>query len=1102
MSAASSTGLGGKTGRGRQTALAALLTVAAFLVLAAPALAGKVQAGYFAGNGPAFDGSGSADGQLLEPGQADVNDGSGYVYVADTGNNRVQAFKPTAELAEYDSQVAITAPTGLAIDQSTGDVYVANASGVAKFDEDLAPIASGWTAPTATGALAVDPSSGDLLVADTAGNLIRRFDSDGTALGTFAAQRPVDLAANSEGEIFVVTTSGNLTGECGPTSQVVRFSGAGANEGTVGASLVAPGAVAVDPDDDSIVIAAHVNEYVCEQGFTPEIVSFDAGGVQVEAGSLSGSTSEIGAGSGMYAMVPGLAAPGGDSSRIYVVTKSPADHIYGATMVAVLAEVAPQANTMQAFAFEGGSRALLAGRVNPRNQPTDYWFEYGLDTDYGSSVPAGEDGDAGSGTASVLVEQETAGLAAETTYHYRMVAENATGVRFGDDMTFTTTSASAPPVESCDNATFRAQQGASLAAECRAWEKVSPLDKNNLDAGGSEFSPAPVQASPDGNRAVYFADGGFGDSKGASTGNGYLSTREGGWSSTGLIPPIDVTTTFGNFAPFEEFVSTDVSRSLVSSKVSLTADTPDTQPDPWNLYVYDSDTGEYELLTLTDPTDAPLDGMEPPWVATASPDLRRVLFYSYYAYTPDAPSGGAFGSPPNLYEWRSGNPELRLVGHLPGSGTGIRSFLGGQSNNGQNGSAHNAVSEDGSRIYFNAPSDGGGTYLSEDGVPKLVSPTGTFWTATPDGSEALIVKGGTIWRYDATAETFTDLVPDSEPSDGADPGVAGLMGNSEDLSVVYFIADRAITPGVQMEGKAHIYVSDEGEVKPIGVIGDATESDGAGVAGERGSLSQDRGYPFGGNRATTADGSMLVFASAQRLTAYDNHTRSEVYAYDNTVDQLSCLSCRPDGALPAGNAVLSGITTPHGALTSVGLYLNPHNISDDASRIFFHTSDSIVPEDTNGTNDVYVWDGGRASLITSGIGEDREGSFFKSATPSGDDVFFSTRDKLVTTDTDKLGDIYDARVNGGLPAQMAVAAVAPCEGSQCRGASSVALPATSPASREIRGAQNAKPKKNKKQSGKKNKHKKKGKGKQKGKNGKKHNGKKHKRAGHRAERNG
>jgi hypothetical protein len=80
----------------------------------------------------------------------------------------------------------------------------------------------------------------------------------------------------------------------------------------------------------------------------------------------------------------------------------------------------------------------LAGTVNSKGATTSYRFEYGPTTAYGSST---SDSDAGSGLTDVPASASVAGLAPETTYHYRVVASNAGGVVYGADQTFTTAAA-------------------------------------------------------------------------------------------------------------------------------------------------------------------------------------------------------------------------------------------------------------------------------------------------------------------------------------------------------------------------------------------------------------------------------------------------------------------------------------------------------------------------------------------------------------------------------------------------------------------------------------------------------------------------------------
>ena len=82
--------------------------------------------------------------------------------------------------------------------------------------------------------------------------------------------------------------------------------------------------------------------------------------------------------------------------------------------------------------------ATLNGTVDPNGQATSYYFEYGETTAYGSFVPLSQNADAGTGFAPVAVARLVIGLEPETTYHYRIVATNATGTDLGDDKFFLT----------------------------------------------------------------------------------------------------------------------------------------------------------------------------------------------------------------------------------------------------------------------------------------------------------------------------------------------------------------------------------------------------------------------------------------------------------------------------------------------------------------------------------------------------------------------------------------------------------------------------------------------------------------------------------------
>lgn len=107
--------------------------------------------------------------------------------------------------------------------------------------------------------------------------------------------------------------------------------------------------------------------------------------------------------------------------------------------------VAPQVSTRPATAIEQ-TTATLHGNINANGDQTTYHFEYGETAAYGMSAPVSEDGDAGSEVRAIeLVQENLVGLTPETTYHYRLVAENGGGVVEGDDVTFTTLAEPPPP---------------------------------------------------------------------------------------------------------------------------------------------------------------------------------------------------------------------------------------------------------------------------------------------------------------------------------------------------------------------------------------------------------------------------------------------------------------------------------------------------------------------------------------------------------------------------------------------------------------------------------------------------------------------------------
>jgi phosphodiesterase/alkaline phosphatase D-like protein len=103
---------------------------------------------------------------------------------------------------------------------------------------------------------------------------------------------------------------------------------------------------------------------------------------------------------------------------------------------------APAVATGQATSV-ASTTATLGGSLNPQGAATTYWFQYGTTTAYSTSVPAGA-ADAGAGEGFQSVTQIATGLTPGTTYHFRLVTNNAGGSAYGADQTFTTAPAAAP----------------------------------------------------------------------------------------------------------------------------------------------------------------------------------------------------------------------------------------------------------------------------------------------------------------------------------------------------------------------------------------------------------------------------------------------------------------------------------------------------------------------------------------------------------------------------------------------------------------------------------------------------------------------------------
>jgi len=329
---------------------------------------------------------------------------------------------------------------------------------------------------------------------------------------------------------------------------------------------------------------------------------------------------------------------------------------------------------------------------------------------------------------------------------------------------------------------------------------------------------------------------------------------------------------------------------------------------------------------------------------------------------------------------------------------------------------------------------------------------GEFVTASVDGTKIFFVdelrltpnstaddtqSHQDLYLFDVEHRSLTDLTVDGNDPFGA--AVLGVLGASYDGSYVYFVAEGGLPNTGAVAGNKNLYMWHEGSVRFLFAL---ATGDSAGGFNLEPTVAHDWDRSGGLRTARiSADGRRLLFMSSASLTGYYNRDAEtgladeEVYLYDADAGRVKCVSCNPSGARPVGPSGFPG-GTPWRLVPEVGTY-QPRVLSEDSNRVFFDSKDALVPQDTNGVQDVYEWERDGAGscrqsssciYLLSGATSTSDSSLVD-ASSNGNDAFFITRSGLVRRDTDDLRDLYDARVGGGF--SESVGPPPACEGEGC-----------------------------------------------------------------------
>jgi hypothetical protein len=514
-------------------------------------------------------------------------------------------------------------------------------------------------------------------------------------------------------------------------------------------------------------------------------------------------------------------------------------------------------------------------------------------------------------------------------------------------------------------------------------------------------------------------------------------------------------------------------------------------------------------------------------ILAVTPDLSNVVFKTPMALTPEAIDEehvGEAGYVPNqvqsnIYEADAGG--LKLVNILPGAAGKVAHgrapkiplvrLAGTNSVNGLGrGGAQRAVSDDGRRVAWTWGEPYGpelpkylGLYVRDMVEKRTVRVGGAdafYQTMNASGTKIFFLENGDLYVYNFESRVQMDLTEHHGLGESSGEVQESVSDVSEDGSYVYYVAHGVLAAG-GVKGEDNLYLSYEsgGEWKTVFValLGAEDKPDWYAQNFTAPNLARV-------SSRVSSDGRYLAFMSDRPLTGYDNvdaisgQRDEEVFLYHapgeaaDEAGSLVCASCDPTGARPAGqfdselNPPLlvdrAGVWTgkenssgdPHSdhwlagsipgwdALNSDPPTYQPRYL-EDSGRLFFDSPVALVPQDTNGLQDVYEYEpaglgdcapgmasgtdvyvaevaghavDGCVGLLSSGTSSAE--SAFYDASETGDDVFFATTGKLVGEDYDNGYDVYDAHVcSAAVPCRTVPVSPPPCtSGDSCKAASS------------------------------------------------------------------
>lgn len=531
----------------------------------------------------------------------------------------------------------------------------------------------------------------------------------------------------------------------------------------------------------------------------------------------------------------------------------------------------------------------------------------------------------------------------------------------------------AQAADDCPNAAVRAQQSSARLLECRAFELVSPADKNGHKVQLTRF------VAPVGGAAHFRSTGSFAGARSNIGGEFAAHRTDSGWVTTPFSPAFDGDRIPRlNDSPRAEGFSEDLTKAVISTRYPLyLPDSGATASGPrstFDLFLVNSD-GSHSWLSSGTP-DADASSSEVTFVA-ASDDLSSVLMLTGRQLDPAA--GVPDESIEHLYLRRPGRATTLVSVGPDGLPLPI-------------GPGNVLISDDGSRILLDSEPSFFGT-----GRPLLFDPVSGTTTVPTFGPDRRVCDVGTIERLSGDGRTLIFRCS-TQLTDDAPAGWTLYRADLETGAVSWLGLGGSVIDAT--DDLSSSLVLDSGA---LWSVGDGPPEQLV----ETFSVTQSQMSP---------DGEYVAFKTPADLGFPTTSLFGELYLYSRASGTTSCLTCTPGGnSVDDTGGLVVGGSIPQGLVT-------------DAGEVFYTANLPLVPTDVNGRSDAYMWKDGRPHLISSGTAD--TDAWVVSAADDGREAYLISSERLAPQDVDNgIPDLYAAKVGGGfvMPAA-APGCIGDCQG--------------------------------------------------------------------------